>query len=82
YKSEGIDYKDMVILSLNSSLELDEKRFEGLNVSIKEKDNHILLTTVRIFKGLEAGVVFIIVIPDSIFDNEKEKNLFYIALSR
>ncbi|MGJ5912119.1 NERD domain-containing protein [Staphylococcus equorum] len=82
YKSEGIDYKDMVILSLNSSLELDEKRFEGLNVSIKEKDNHILLTTVRKFKGLEAEVVFIIDIPDSIFDNEKEKNLFYIALSR
>lgn len=82
YHNKGIKYEDMVILSLTSSSEIDEKRFEGLNISTEEKENHILLTTARKFKGLESEVVFIIDIPENVFVNKKEKNLFYIALSR
>lgn len=82
YHDEGVNYSDMVILSLGASYNLNVHRFEKMPVCTEDKEGHALLTTVRKYKGLESDIVFIIDIPDNVFESKLERNLFYIGLSR
>lgn len=82
YYNQSIPLENMVILTLSNADNILIESITGVNVSLVKKENHILYTTARKFKGLEADIVFILDASFNLFNNEVSKNLFYIALSR
>lgn len=54
----------------------------GYPVSQYKKENHILFTTTRKFKGNESDIVIIVDVEESTITNNINKRLLYIALSR
>lgn len=82
YHNQSVPLENMVILTLSNSNSILLDSIVDINVSTMKKENHILFTTARKFKGLEADIVFIVDASLNIFKDGISKNLFYIALSR
>lgn len=82
YYNQSIPLENMVVLTLSNANDILIESITGVNVSLVKKENHILYTTARKFKGLEADIVFILDANFNMFNNDVSKNLFYIALSR
>lgn len=82
YMRQGVKYTNIVILSLGNQSKLDATIFGELSVSLEQEEDKILFTTARKFKGLEADIVFIVDLPKNVLNEEKYRNLLYIAVSR
>ena len=87
YISAGLAGTDIVVLSMKpegkSILTEDDFRLSGGYMLTKDKNsNGILFTTVRKFKGLEAMAVICIDIDSETFENDRNRNVFYVGTSR
>lgn len=82
YQSQLIPLENMVILTLSNADAILAESIPEVKVSTIKKENHILYTTARKFKGLEADIVFIVDASFKMFNTDVHRNLFYIALSR
>ena len=82
---DKLKYEDIVILTTtsvkNSMLHVDMD-INGVPISIEPKKNHVLFTSVRKFKGLEAKAVLLIDVFVNKLDNELHKRLVYVGASR
>lgn len=87
YIAAGLAGTDIVVLSMKpegkSILTEDDFRLPGSCMLTKDKNsNGILFTTVRKFKGLEAMAVICIDIDSETFENDRNRNVFYVGTSR
>ena len=87
YISAGLSESDIVVLSMKSEgksiLTEDDFRLPGSYILRKDQNsNGILFTTVRKFKGLEAMAVICIDIDSETFENDRNRNAFYVGTSR
>ena len=87
YIAAGLAGTDIVVLSMKpegkSILTEDDFRLPGSYMLKKDKNsNGILFTTVRKFKGLEAMAVICIDIDSETFENDRNRNVFYVGTSR
>ena len=82
---DKLKYEDIVILTTtsvkNSMLHVDMD-INGVPLSIEPKKNHVLFTSVRKFKGLEAKAVLLIDVFVNKLDDELHKRLVYVGASR
>lgn len=77
--------EDIVVLTTSSvanSLLSSDLKVNGCTLSTEPKKNHILFTSVRKFKGLEARAVLLIDIIASRLTDELHKRLVYVGSSR
>ena len=66
-----------------SILKEDDFQLPGNCLLTKSQNNNgILFTTVRKFKGLEAMAVICIDIDSETFENDRNRNVFYVGASR
>lgn len=87
YISAGLTGTDIVVLSMKpegkSILKEDDFQLPGNCLLTKSQNNNgILFTTVRKFKGLEAMAVICIDIDSETFENDRNRNVFYVGASR
>ena len=87
YISAGLTGTDIVVLSMKpegkSILTEDDFRLPGSYMLTKDQNsNGILFTTVRKFKGLEAMAVICVDIDRETFENDRNRNVFYVGTSR
>ena len=87
YIAAGLAGTDIVVLSMKpegkSILTEVDFRLPGSYALKKDKNgNGILFTTVRKFKGLEAMAVICIDIDSETFENDRNRNVFYVGTSR
>lgn len=87
YISAGLTGTDIVVLSMKpegkSILKEDDFQLPGNCLLTKSQNNNgILFTTVRKFKGLEAMAVICIDIDIETFENDRNRNVFYVGASR
>lgn len=87
YIAAGLARTDIVVLSMKPEgkfiLTEDDFRLPGSYMLTKDKNsNSILFTTVRKFKGLEAMAVICIDIDSETFENDRNRNVFYVGASR
>lgn len=82
---DKLKYEDIVILTTtsvkNSMLHVD-MNINSVPISIEPKKNHVLFTSVRKFKGLEAKAVLLIDVVVNKLDDELHKRLVYVGASR
>lgn len=85
YTDSGIQKKDIVILTVKTE---DSSIFAGVSavgnyrISPNLQGNHILFTSARKFKGLEASVVILVDVDAKTFQKEGERRVFYVGASR
>lgn len=82
---DKLKIEDIVILttsSIENSILQNIKRVGGIPISTTPKKNHILFTSVRKFKGLEAKAVLLIDIYVDKLNDELHKRLVYVGCSR
>lgn len=90
YIDQDIDVSQIVILSLKAMYDParvlknrhKNMKLGGYPVSQYKKENHILFTTTRKFKGNESDIVIIVDVEEPTITNDINKRLLYIALSR
>ena len=82
---KGLKEKDIVILT-NKTIEKSEltnKKIGKYNITHDfNVDDHILFTTVRKFKGLEALAIIFIDLDETCVTDDETKRLFYVGSSR
>jgi len=86
-RKDGFNTSDITILTLstekNSILnKIDKIGNYYITNESNRSDNEIFFTTSRKFKGLESNAIIIIDIDNNTFNNDIEKNNFYVAASR
>ena len=82
---DKLKIEDIVILttsSIENSILQNIKRVGGIPISTTPKKSHILFTSVRKFKGLEAKAVLLIDIYVDKLNDELHKRLVYVGCSR
>ena len=82
---DKLKIEDIVILttsSIENSILQNIKRVGGIPISTTPKKGHILFTSVRKFKGLEAKAVLLIDIYVDKLNDELHKRLVYVGCSR
>lgn len=86
YLVQGLSTNNIVILSAKTEA---TSCLTGINsigpykiTNTFPKNNELLFTTVRKFKGLEADIVLLIDVDDKNFDNAEGRRLFYVGASR
>ena len=87
YIAAGLAGTDIVVLSMKpegkSILTEGDFQLPGNCILTKSQNNNgILFTTVRKFKGLEAMAVICIDIDSETFENDRNRNVFYVGTSR
>lgn len=87
YIAAGLAGTDIVVLSMKpegkSILTEGDFQLPGNCILTKiQNNNGILFTTVRKFKGLEAMAVICIDIDSETFENDRNRNVFYVGTSR
>jgi len=85
YLSYGFKKEDMVILTMKSEQKSTLKNIESIGafrLKSTYKDEGILFTSARKFKGLESKVIIIVDIDEKCFLDKQTKNAFYVACSR
>lgn len=85
YKEQGFQKKQITILTLKTekkSVLYSETSVGGYRITDNIADKEILFTTARKFKGLESDVVIIVDFDETIFQNEENRKMFYVASSR
>ena len=85
YKEQGLQKKQITILTLKTekkSVLYGETSVGGYRITDNIADKEILFTTARKFKGLESDVVIIVDFDETIFQNEENRKMFYVASSR
>ena len=85
YKEQGFQKKQITILTLKTekkSVLYGETSVGGYRITDNIADKEILFTTARKFKGLESDVVIIVDFDETIFQNEENRKMFYVASSR
>lgn len=85
YTDNGIQRKDIVILTAKTE---DTSILTGIDsigsygIKSEPKENGILFTSARKFKGLEAQVVIMVDVDETTFETEESKRVFYVGTSR
>ena len=85
YKNEKISLKRIVILTVKTekkSILSNINEIGIYNICHDLEKKGILFTTARKYKGLESDVVIIIDIDKNTFEDEMERRVFHVAISR
>ena len=86
YINQGLSPNNVVILTTKTE---SSSCFTGINsigpykiTNTLPKNNEILFTSARKFKGLEADIVILIDVDNKNFDSAEDRRLFYVGASR
>ena len=85
YKNEQISLERIVILTVKTekkSILSNIKKIGIYNLCDNLEKKGILFTTARKYKGLESDVVIVIDIDKNTFEDEVERRVFHVAISR
>ena len=85
YVSNNIALNKIAILSMKTeddSICSDISKIMSYPITDKSRENAILFTTCRKFKGLESDIVILVDIDKKSFSDEQTRRLFYVGASR